>query len=400
MTKWIAIALLALCQVLALCLWFSAAAILPALSAEFAIGGIQAALISSSVAVGFVAGTLTSAVLGVADRFDPRRVFMASALVAAAANLGVLVVAPDSLLLPALRFVVGASMAGIYPPAMKMIASWARMDMGLLVGILTAAMTLGTAAPHLIDVLGGLDWRWTIMASSALAALAGLLINLLRLGPNLARAGRFRAHFALRAWSNPAVRLANFGYLGHMWELYAVWAWVGVFLDASFRLDPGGAEAPLYARLLAFATIGIGALGCILGGLCADRWGRTATTMTALAVSGSCCLLVGVLYGGNPWLLAAVCLVWGVAVPADSAQFSASVIELSPPELIGTMLTVQTCAGFLLTTVTIHLIPPLTDLLGWQYAFAVLALGPLFGIWAMGRLRARPEALNLAGGAR
>ncbi len=398
--KWAAIALLAFCEVLAMSLWFSASAVLPALRLEYNLTDFQASLISSSVSAGFVAGTLTSAVLGLADRFDPRRFFMISAFAAAAANVSILWVEPASYAVPALRFAVGACMAGVYPVGMKMAAAWARADMGLLVGLLVGALTLGSASPHLIGAFGGIDWRFTLTASSILAAFSGVLILFFRLGPNLRQTSSFSPAFALEAWRKKPLRLANLGYLGHMWELYAMWAWIGLFLNASFALRPGGGQAAFYAKLITFAVIGMGAVGSLFGGLFADRLGRTTLTMGAMALSGACALAAGFLFGGNPWLLAALCLVWGLAVVADSAQFSASIIELSDPTLVGTMVTVQTCAGFLLTMFTIHMIPPLTEAVGWEYAFAFLAAGPFLGVWAMSRLRGHPEAVKLASGNR
>ncbi len=405
LAKWRSISLLALCQVLAMALWFSASAVVPALTAEFGLKGWAASLLASSIAVGFVAGTFSSALLGLADRLDPRRFFTAAAAVAAVANGLILVVPPTTWAVPALRFVVGAAMAGVYPVGMKMASSWAnstggRADMGLLVGLLVGALTLGSASPHLIGALGGLDWRFTLGVASGLAALSAALINLVALGPNRAGRAEFKARFVLRAWSYKPLRLANLGYFGHMWELYAMWAWIGVFFHASFAINPGGQDAAVLAKIAAFATIGIGALGCLLGGVIADRWGRTTLTMAAMAISGSCALAVGFLYAANPWLLTALCLVWGVAVIADSAQFSASVMELSDPAISGTMVTVQTCIGFLLTTLTIHLIPELVEYVGWRFAFAVLAAGPFLGVLAMGALRARPEAVKLAAGKR
>ena len=399
-SKWPSIALLALCEMLAMALWFSASAIIPSLRLEFHIDGFQASLLASSVAAGFVAGSLGSAILGLADRYDSRRFFMASALVAAAANGAILAADPTSLVVPALRFVVGACMAGIYPIGMKIVSTWAEADMGLLVGLLVGAITLGTASPYLIDAFGGIDWRFTLAVASLLAVVSALLVNLVGIGERIGAAPPFNPAFALDAWRVKSIRLANLGYLGHMWELFAMWAWIGIFFQASFAMAPGGEDAALYAKLATFATIGVGTLGCLFGGAFADRLGRTTLTMWAMAVSGTCALAVGFLFGGDPWLLTLLCLVWGVAVVADSAQFSSSVIELSDPSIIGTMLTVQTCVGFLLTILTIHLMPPLIDAFGWESAFAFLAIGPYLGVVAMGRLRVHPDAVKLAGGNR
>lgn len=398
--KWPSLAVLALAEVLALALWFSASAVVPALRADYGLDAFHASLFTSAVQAGFVAGTLGSAVLGLADRLDPRRFFMASAVVAGGANALILAVDPTSAAVPALRFVTGMCMAGIYPVGMKLAATWAKGDLGLLVGLLVGALTLGSASPHLFNALGGLDWRFTIASTSLAALAAAALIGLAGIGPNIGRAPRFDPHHVLEAWTTSSLRLANLGYLGHMWELYAMWAWIVVFLHESFQASMAAGEAALWAKLATFATVAAGAVGCLLGGVVADRWGRTTLTMAAMAVSGSCALLVGLLFQADPWLLTAVCLVWGVSIVADSAQFSASVTELSDRSLIGTMLTVQTCLGFLLTLFTIHMIPVLVEAVGWRYAFAALSIGPFLGVWAMGRLRAHPDAVKLAGGNR
>ena len=399
--KWPSLAVLALCQVAAMALWFSASAVVPSLTAEFGLSGFAQSLFTSAVQAGFVAGSLTSALLGLADRLDPRRFFMIAAAVAALANISLLAVDPTSVWAVAARFVTGVCMAGIYPVGMKLASTWAKGDTGLLVGLLVGALTLGSAMPYLFNAFGGLDWRFTLLAASLSATAAALLINICGVGPNIQPAPRFRPAMVLAAWRLVPLRLANFGYLGHMWELYAMWAWIGLFLQASFTISFSDEnQAVFLSRLATFATIGVGALGCLLGGVIADRIGRTTVTIGAMAVSGTCAAGVGFLFGGSPLALILVCLVWGFTIVADSAQFSASVAELSDRALVGTMLTLQTALGFTLTLITIHLMPSLVELLGWRFAFVPLAFGPLFGIWAMARLRAHPDAVRIAGGRR
>ncbi len=395
------LAVLSYAQVAAMSLWFSASAVLPAIDAEVGLSDFQKSMFTSAVQAGFVAGSLTSAFLGLADRIDARRFFTVSCLIAAIANAGMLLVEPTSPVIMVLRFITGMCMAGIYPVGMKMAAGWAKGDMGLLVGLLVGALTLGSASPHLVNGLTTLDWRLTIAITSLLAFSAALAIQFVGQGPIVTSGTRFDPRSVLWAWRIPSLRLANLGYLGHMWELYAVWAWLGIFLDASFRLAmPDDGSAGSWARIATFTAIGAGAAGSLFAGFMADRVGRTTVTVVAMAVSGTCAATVGLFFGGNPWLLTVICVIWGVSIIADSAQFSASVAELSNRHLVGTMLTLQTAMGFLLTLITIHLMPTFVDLLGWTWAFVPLALGPALGIVAMLRLRAHPDAVKLAGGRR
>lgn len=372
------LALLACGLVLVLSVWFAGTVAVPGLIAAGAVTAGSAAWLTAMVQLGFVAGTLVSALLSLADRWDPRRLFLACALLAAGASLAQTLVAPAGGAALALRFVAGAAMAGVYPVGMKLAASWARGDLGLLIGIVVGAVTLGSALPHLLPTLvGSLDWRAAYAGAGLLAALGGLLILPFRPGPLLGARPPFRPAQALEAWRNRGLRLANLGYLGHMWELYAMWAWIGLFLSGLL----GRAEVGPWV----FGVIAAGAAGCVLAGLAADRWNRARVAAACMLVSGGCALLIGPA-SAWPALALGLAFLWGFAVVADSAQFSACVVTLSPPDYVGTMLTVQTSMGFLLTAGMIGALPAVMGAVGIGPAFALLGIGPLVGAVAMWRL--------------
>lgn len=399
--KWFSISLLALAEVCALSLWFSATAVIPSLKEAFPISDFQASLFSSGVAMGFVLGTLVSAFLSLADRVSPKRMFTISALIAGSANGLILLADPTSWLVILLRLITGASMAGIYPVGMKMMSTWAKKDAGLLVGLLVGALTFGSAMPHLINTadLEWLDWKATILGCTILALFSAFLVQFVHLGAPLAKAPPFRLSLALESWRNKPLRLANFGYFGHMWELYAMWAWIGIFLLESFAKS-NTEPKEFYASLGTFLVIGIGSVGSILAGRLSDQLGRTTVTMAAMLISGTCAALIGLSFGSSPLLIIMICVIWGITVIADSAQFSTCIIELSPPNILGTMLTIQTCAGFLISLFSIHLTPWMATQFGWEWAFLPLAVGPLLGTIAMGFLRAHPASVQIAHGNR
>jgi len=395
------VGLVSLAEVLAMSLWFSASAVVPQLEAEWSLSGGQQSWLTMSVQLGFVFGALAIASSGLADRVSTVRLFTWSALAGALFNAAIPALDPAFSMTLLLRFLTGMALAGVYPPGMRLMATWTRADRGLGIGLLVGALTLGSALPHLLNAVpifgsGGLPpWRAVLWGSSMLAALGAVIVRMgVTEGPYLERPARFEWRLAGQSITDRASRLANFGYLGHMWELYAVWAWGPIFLIASYERAGWGLGA---ARLAGFAMVGIGAIGCVVAGRLADRVGRTTITIWSMVLSGACCLVAGHLIA-NPGLLTALCLVWGFAVVADSAQFSAAVSELANPQLVGTALTMQTCMGFLLTLGTIRLVPLIRDAAGWDWALSALALGPLFGILSMWRLRALPEAARMASG--
>ncbi|GIL40116.1 MFS transporter [Roseiterribacter gracilis] len=397
--KFASLTLLTVAIVAAMSAWFATTASLAAIRQHWVLTPFYEALLTSSVQAGFVIGTLTSALLSLPDRFDLQNLFCASALIACIANLLILLCEPTSIAVPLLRLVTGMCMAGIYPVGMKLASTWAKGDLGLLMGLLVGALTLGSSLPHALAGLGGVDWRIPIAGAAAGTLLAAMLIRFVAIGAPLAAAPPLQPRNALQAFRNRPLLLANLGYFGHMWELYAMWAWIGPFLAASFAARYADTP-PLDPRYAAFAVVAAGAIGCLGGGWSADRWGRTLVTIVSMAISGSCAVLIGFSYGGPAAITLAVALVWGITVISDSAQFSASVSELSDRSLTGTMLTVQMCVGFLITLLSIHLIPYAFDTMGWRWAFATLAIGPALGVVAMSRLRARSEAQKLAGGKR
>ncbi len=400
--KWRTLLLLALGELLAMSLWFSASAVMPALIRDWQLTPGQAGWLTTAVQIGFVAGALTMALFNVGDLFPPPTVVAAGALVGAAANAAIPAFAGGLAAALPLRFVTGFALAAVYPIGMKIMATWTTKDRGLGIGLLVGALTVGSASPHLVRGLGGIgDWRPVLYAVSALAVIGALIVRLgVAMGPHHVPARRLEWRYAGRAWTEPGLRLANLGYLGHMWELYAMWTWAPAFLAASFAARPGGVSmAPeRLAAFAGFALIAAGGPGSLGAGWLADRWGRARTTILSMVISGACALGIGFLYGGAPALIIAVAIVWGFAVVADSAQFSTAISELSEPAYTGTALAMQTAMGFLLTMVSIQLTPVVMARIGWQHTFAMLAIGPMVGCWAMWRLKRSPMAAKLAGG--
>ena len=385
--KFRSIALLIIAEILAMSLWFVSAAILVDMSNEANLSpGVQAAL-SSAVQAGFVIGAVLSAVLGIADRYEPRYVMAFFCVVAAFANALLLVVTPGSPAAIVLRVITGASLAGVYPVGMKIAVGWGQKDRGLLVGLLVGGLTLGSASPHLLAFFGGTNWRSTVLAASALAIVAAIIILLVRNGPFHTKAAQFNPKAITEAWTNKAIRRAYAGYLGHMWELYAMWTWIGVALTASFLVHMPEPDAAQLAKLMTFIIIASGALSCGIAGWAADRIGKAELTIIAMAISGICAVLFALTFGGSVWLTVVISIVWGMAIIPDSAQFSVLVADHANADQAGSLLTLQTALGFALTIVTVQLAPIIAEQAGWPVMMALLALGPAFGILSMWGLK-------------
>jgi MFS family permease len=372
-------------ELLALTLWFSATAAAPAMAREFALSASGTAWLTMAVQGGFVAGTLISALSNLADVLNARRLFAAGCLAGALANASIAFV-DSAAAVVVLRFLTGASLACVYPPGMKIAAGWFLERRGTALGIVVGALTIGSAFPHLLAwAAADVSWR-ALMAVSSILAIAGgaIVLLIVRDGPYVTASAPFDPHAIRIVASERGVRLATLGYLGHMWELYAMWAWMPAFAAAS--LAARGVESGRQGSLVAFVAIASGAVGCVMAGRWADAFGKARVAGAAMAISAGCAAAAGVIFGGAPILLMLLAVVWGFSVVADSAQFSALVSEYSPRTHVGTALTLQTCAGFLLTMVSMRLLPAVAASAGWQWAFLVLVPGPVLGAAAMARL--------------
>jgi MFS family permease len=394
--RWKTLAYIAIVLVFSVSTWFSATAVVPQLRSIWSLSSSTAAWLTIAVQLGFVVGAVISSLFNLADLLSSRYIIMYSAIGAAIANFLLLFVnGPEVGIL--LRFATGFFIAGVYPPAFKLASTWFQENRGLALGILAAALGVGNGFPHLINALGGLEWRIVILITSLQALLGGLLAGfLLREGPYpfpKAVADFRQIGLALK---NRGVRLATLGYVGHMWELFAMAAWILVFFVDVFKfyeIQSGSAAA-----FMTFAVFVSGGVGSWLGGYLADRWGRTNTTILLMAISGTCAILIGLLYQSSLWITMLIGLIWGITIVGDSAQFSTMVTETADQSYVGTALTIQLASGFAVTVVTIWLLPFLREWLSWRWAFALLALGPMMGILAMVRLKSLPDAAKIGGG--
>jgi MFS family permease len=399
-SRWQVLVLLSMAIVLSLTAWFSATSIMPELKREWNLSPFILAWLTNGVQIGFVCGALGASLINLPDIVRLRTLMALSALLAAAANASLLLDhGPVGAV--AARVVTGFALAGVYPPALKLVSTWFNRDRGLALGTVIGALTLGSSMPHLFRSLSdAVDWRF-VVKTSTLTTLVGAVLFLFfaREGPYPFARARFDPRQAGAVLRDRNLLLANLGYFGHMWELYAMWAWLLVYVNEAL----GAQHMSMVGRasLLTFVAIGTGAFGCILGGILSDRIGRTLTTAGMMIVSGACALAIGFAFDGPSWLFITILVIWGISVIGDSAQFSAMVTELADQRFVGTALSVQLGLGFALTVVAIWLMPRMADLLGsWRWTFLVLVPGPSIGASAMLLLRRSPASARLANGMR
>jgi len=393
--KFSSVTILVFAQIAGMGLWFTSSAILGDMAIEAVERGIEftplaQALMSAMVQAGFVVGALLSAILGLADRYDPRRFFLLSSLVAASANLFLLVLEIGSFGSIVVRLITGFALAGVYPVGLKIAAGWGDRDRGFLVGLLVGALTFGSAMPHLFAFLGGADWRTTVTVASLVALLGGISILRSGLGPFHAKAAEFNWRAGAIIWKDAPIRAAFLGYLGHMWELYAMWAWIGAALLSAYMADGlilDGADSQI--KLIVFLIIAVGAVSCAIGGKFADRIGKVDVTIIAMAISALAAVATGLSLGGPFWITVIFALIWGAAVIPDSPQFSAIIADHAPKELVGSLLSIQTATGFLLTVFTVQVTPLVASEIGWRITLCLMAVGPILGIAAMWKMRGR-----------
>jgi MFS family permease len=387
--------LLSLAELLAMSLWFTGTAVIPQITTLWHSGLALGSWLTIAVQIGFSLGAITFALFNIPDVFSPVRVLVISAVAAAAANAAFAYLAADPLTAILLRGATGFFLAGVYPVGMKIIAGWFQSGRGLALGIMIGALTVGSAVPHAANAIGGIPWRGVVLLGSAQAILGAAIVAFgVHEGPFAMPQSRFDPAQVLQMIRNRSLRLANLGYLGHMWELYSMWGWIAVIIAMSADWPRSKYEA---AAALAIA---IGAIGCVWAGAASDRLQDQTTTMRvaqrarvtiiAMAVSATCCVLAALVLH-RPMLLVPLALIWGIAVIADSAQFSTIISEVSDKNYVGTALTSQVALGFLLTAAVIRLMAAIAGRYGWNWALASMALGPLLGIWAMSGLLHRSQ---------
>ena len=359
-------------------LWFAGNAVLGDLQQRWQLGDAALGYSTSSVQLGFICGTLVFAFFTISDRFSPRIVFFLCSLLAAIINLSIYFTANGLPSLLVLRFLTGFFLAGIYPVGMKIAAGWYPRGLGKALGYLVGALVVGTAFPHLLkSTAQSFAWQHVIITISALSALGGLLMLLLVPdGPNAIKGTKFNSKAFVTIFRSKDLRCASFGYFGHMWELYTLWAFFPVFIKAYVTAAGLTLNIPFWS----FAVIAAGSLGCVAGGHLSMRFGSPSVAFLQLLTSGICCLLSPIVFHSLPALFLGFMLLWGVTVVGDSPQFSALTAQTAPKELVGSALTIVTSIGFSITIFSIQFTNYLLDRIAPEFIFLFLIPGPIFGL--------------------
>jgi MFS family permease len=380
-------------QVLVLSVWFSTAAVVPSLAADWGISSGAASWLTTAVQVGFVVGAVASALLNLADRVSMRSLMAGSALLAALTTALLPLLADGLAVAIPLRFLTGVALAGVYPVGVKLVASWFAGARGLAMGLLLAALTVGSALPHLVTAFAVLPWRTVLLVTAGMALTGAAVALLVEDGPATSRSAPLHPRYVLTMFADRTQRDVNLGYFGHMWELYAFWTWLASFVSAALLASNGHGSGQTALGIATFAAAGLaGAAGCALAGLFTLTRDPIALARLSLAVSAACCALSPLVFGAPAPLMLAVVAVWGFFVIADSPMFSTALSEAADRRYVGTALTAQLAIGFLITAVAIRLVPVVAGALGWRWAFFLLFPGPLLGFAATSGLRRAPSA--------
>ena len=390
---------LSIAELFTFTLWFSVNAIIPQLGVIWVLSGIEIGLLSMVVQIGFVVGAFFSSLLNLPDIFKTRNVFICSALFGGTTNFVIAYFVPSFMIVLFLRFLTGCFLAGVYPTAMKLLATWFQKDRGFAIGILIAALSTGSGLPYLFNLSGIPDWRLILNLSTILAMFSALLVWMfIEEGPYRGRIAKFEPSQVKQLMQNKALRLAYYGYFGHMWELYAMLVWIPLFLRDAFLSTHPASDPTRFFSIGTFFVFFTGAIATGVGGTLADKYGRTVYNILMLVGSGTCSLVIGFTFSYNPYFALLIALLWGLTIIPDSPQYSTMTTELADPNYVGTALALQTTIGFLITALSIQLIPLFVAQVGWNFGFAILAPGPFFGVISLYRLRQQRDSLKIAQG--